>query len=345
MGRDSMFGFGNMLKDYLEYYKISQTDFANSLGISQKHMNAILNENADISVDLMLAISLITDIDVSLIMFTEHKKRINNYLNQKFNNEQEMKIYLKQFCLKEMEEKSWIKLKDRESYVQTAMDLFEYLDVRNFDVMDEYFNKKVLYKKKNDADKTKIMLWMKHCDKLIVNQDVVEYKSEYLLDLLEELKSERNKKFDSERLINIFNKYGIYLVIEDALKGTKIRGCVSVKGTNPAIYMTKYLKEKASFYFALYHEIGHVKTDYNKAKSKIIVDDEDDLEEEKADLFAKECMISNLTWQKIKFSNFIQAEKICNDESIPLCFLYSRLAKEKIINYSSKEYQSHRENI
>ena len=37
-------GFGRYLKDYLEYYNISQSDFAVRLGISQKHMNEILND-------------------------------------------------------------------------------------------------------------------------------------------------------------------------------------------------------------------------------------------------------------------------------------------------------------
>ena len=82
-----MFGFGSMLKDYLEYHKISQSDFAKELGITQKHINNILNENADISEDLMIAISLITDIDINLITFVETKKKLYNYLNSRFSNE------------------------------------------------------------------------------------------------------------------------------------------------------------------------------------------------------------------------------------------------------------------
>ena len=41
---DNMSGFGSMLNDYLEYHKISQTEFADRLGISQKHMNEIIND-------------------------------------------------------------------------------------------------------------------------------------------------------------------------------------------------------------------------------------------------------------------------------------------------------------
>ena len=45
-----MNGFGSMLKEYLEFHKISQTDFASRLDISVKHMNEILNENTNISI-------------------------------------------------------------------------------------------------------------------------------------------------------------------------------------------------------------------------------------------------------------------------------------------------------
>jgi plasmid maintenance system antidote protein VapI len=71
-----MHGFGNMLRDYLDYYHITQSDFADRLGITQKHLNGIINDEEDISIELMLAISLITDIDPNLIAFCENKKHI-----------------------------------------------------------------------------------------------------------------------------------------------------------------------------------------------------------------------------------------------------------------------------
>ena len=59
--------------------------------------------------------------------------------------------------------------------------------------------------------------------------NIPEYLSSNLTLLLKELEIIRNKKFNEEELIRLFNKYGIYLVIEDALNGTKIRGCTMVK--------------------------------------------------------------------------------------------------------------------
>ena len=149
-------------------------------------------------------------------------------------------------------------------------------------------------------------------------------------------------KFNEKELIQLFNKYGIYLVIEDALPSTKIRGCSMVKGNNPCIYITRYFEEKASFYFTLYHELGHVKKDYNRLKNKIIINDDDN--EKDIDNYALNEMIDSNTWNKIKV-NINDLEHICRENNIPLCFAYSRLAYEGIISYGSKEYNEHKEKI
>lgn len=336
-----MQGFGSMLRDYLEFYRISQTDFADRLGISTKHMNEILSGKTNISEELMLGISLITDIDVNLIFYVETKKRIYNYLNNHFDNESEINKYLNTFCLNEMSKKKWITLRDSSSYTQNAIDLLDYLGISSFDNINNYLNKKILYKKKDNADINKIYLWIKRCDNIISNKKINEYKSNNLINLLEELKIIRNKPFNEEELILLFNKYGIYLVIEDALNGSKIRGCSMVKGSNPAIYITRYFKEKASFYFTLYHEIGHIKKDYNRLKSKIIINDSD---EKEIDNYALNQMIPSDIWKDI-INNSKNREEICKKNNIPLCFLYSRLAYEKFISYRSIDYNTHKEMI
>lgn len=294
-----MLGFGSMLKDYLDFYKISQTDFADRLGISKKHMNNILNGNSNISEELMLSISLITDIDVNLIFYVENKKRLYDNLIKKYGNEKEIIKFLNTFSFKEMKERKWITLKDETSFVQNAIDLLDFLKISNFENINKYLEKRILYKKQDSANLTKIYLWIKRCDEQIKLQNPKEYKKENLTNLFKVLKQEQNKKFNKERLIKIFNENGIYLVIEDALSGTKVRGCTSVKQKNPAIYLTTYLKEKASFYYVLYHELSHVKTDYNKAKNKIIINEGESIVEDKADKFALNKMIDDNLYKLI----------------------------------------------
>lgn len=338
-----MIGFGNMLKDYLEFNKITQSDFAKRLDISQKHMNEILNENADMSLDLMLAISLITDIDIDLIVFVENKKRIGNYLYKKFKTDKEINKYLNTMHINELKKKEWIKFKDIDNPVQKAMDLLSFLKIKNFESMEKYNDEKIMYKKADNADKFKILLWIRRCDQLIMNQEVSSYNSKNFNNVIEELKKEQNNKFSIDNITSILNKYGIYLAIEDALVGTKIRGCMQVKNTNPVIYLTKLYKDKSSFYFTLYHELGHVKTDYMQARNKIIVYNEKT--ENKADTFALNTMIDEKIWEQIKTSNEETIKNISNKNNIPMCFIISRLAKEKYISYTSEFYNNYKEQI
>lgn len=41
--------FGKYLKDYLEFYDISQSEFAMRMGTTQKHMNELLNGKTNLS--------------------------------------------------------------------------------------------------------------------------------------------------------------------------------------------------------------------------------------------------------------------------------------------------------
>ena len=337
-----MNGFGSILKDYLNYYKISQTDFADRLGITQKHMNEIINGKTNLSLELIISISLLTDIDANLIYYVENKKKTYEKLIKKYKTEKEINKVLNSFYINEMNKRGWIKLKDKSSYTQNYMDLIEFLNVKDLDVFNAYLEKRYLFKRNNDADNKKIYLWIKHCDEMIKNIKVKDYNHIYIDILFDELKKESNKKFSVQSITEILGNYGIILYVEDALKGTKVRGCVKVMIDRPVIYLSKYYKEKSSFYFSLYHELFHLKKDYNKLKNKTIIENLD--EEDEMDKFALEQMIPKLIYNTI-LSNYNEKEKIAKQNNIPLCFLYTRLAKDGKISYKSKEYLNNIERI
>ena len=172
-----MISFGDVLQDYLEYYKITQTDFADRLGISHKHMNEIINGNTKLSQELMIAISLLTNIDVNYIFLVEQKRELYDYLYKRFNTEKDIKKFLNSFHINEMSKKKWIKLKDKTSVVQNALDLLYFMKLKDFDMYDEYVNKRILYKKSDSADLNKIYLWLRHCDNLVCDVNVEKYSS------------------------------------------------------------------------------------------------------------------------------------------------------------------------
>ena len=66
--------FGQYLKDYLEYNKISQTEFALRLGITQKHINEILNGKAKITLEMAANIERLTNIPSNFIISVENTR-------------------------------------------------------------------------------------------------------------------------------------------------------------------------------------------------------------------------------------------------------------------------------
>ena len=328
-------GFGTHLKEYLEFYNISQSEFEKRLNITQKHMNEILNGKTDISLDIALAIQNLTDIPVEFIIKSEYKKKIENYLYLKYSEEELKNILKKRFLIKELEEREWIKFNNITNIVQNYIDIFEYLKVRDFEALDK-INEKTLFKKTGD-DINKLSLWIARCDNLSKEQKVETYIKEnfnFLIDDLKKLAYEES--INIEKIQKLLNCYGIYFVVEKALTGSKVRGCFKVKMKNPAIYITKNYSGKDSFYYELFHELGHCRSDYNEAKSKVIVEG-DEKKELRADNFAINTMISKDIWEEIIKDYSENNIKVISEKyKIPMSFIVGRLAKLNYIKYTNK---------
>ncbi len=334
-------GFGKYLKDYLEFYNISQTEFANRLGITQKHMNEILNCKADITLEMAVNIERLTKIPLSFIINSEHRKRVTNELIEQYEDEKKVNKKMKEeFFLKELDERKWIDFKDITNPIQNYMDIMEFLKVKDLNALMR-IQEKTLFKK-SGTDLNKLNLWIARCDEIAQNQEIKNYDSCNFKFLISDLKDIAFKeKYNLDEIQILMNNYGIYFVVEKALSGSKVRGCFKVKGKNPAIYITKNYSGKDSFYFELFHELGHCKSDYNEGKNKVIVEGTEK-QELRADKFALNTMIDENIWKEIE-DNTVEENliKISKENKIPMSFIVGRLAKNKKIAYTSKLYNDY----
>ena len=285
-----MIYFGKYLKDYLEYNNISQTEFATRIGITQKHMNEIINGKTRITLEMAGNIERLTGIKSEFIINVENSRILKENILRQYGNIDNLKkeITIK-YHINEIKKRNWIKFKDETDILQVCIDLLDFLKIKDFDIIPK-LEKQILFKKTGN-DFNKIALWIAHCDETIKQQNVNEYNSYNLMLLIKDLQElAYNNSIDIDKVRELLNKYGIYFACEKALTGTKIRGCFRVKGKQPAIYVTDNYAGKDSFFFELFHELGHCKSDYNEGKNKVIIDG-NDLKEEKADKFALEVMI------------------------------------------------------
>ena len=146
-----------------------------------------------------------------------------------------------------------------------------------------------------------------------------------------------SNKFDKDRLIKEFNKNGIFLAIEPDLEGAKIRGAFRVLNDKPAIYLTPKYKRIADIYFALFHELAHCKSDYNRAKSGSFVSIENIKSEEDYEIRANKTAFNWMVNDKTY--NDIVKSKNYEDNNEIKSFLVYRLAQDGHISYKSKLYQ------
>ena len=335
-----MIYFGKYLKDYLEYNNISQTEFATRIGITQKHMNEIINGKTRITLEMAGNIERLTGIKSEFIINVENSRILKENILKQYGNIDNLKkeITIK-YHINEIKKRNWIKFKDETDILQVCIDLLDFLKIKDFDIIPK-LEKQILFKKTGN-DFNKIALWIAHCDETIKQQTVNEYNSYNLMLLIKDLQElAYNNSIDIDKARELLNKYGIYFACEKALTGTKIRGCFRVKGKQPAIYVTDNYAGKDSFFFELFHELGHCKSDYNEGKNKVIIDG-NDLKEEKADKFALEVMIPENIWKKIINGEINEKtlKEISIQEKIPMSFIVGRLAKNGIITYKSKLYR------
>lgn len=335
-----MIYFGKYLKDYLEFNNISQSEFAIRMGITQKHMNELLNGKTNITLEMAANIERLTGINSSFIIKVENSKKMKETILERYGDIQNVKKQIsKEYHVNELKKTNWIKFKDETDILQVCIDILDFLKVKDFRVAEK-LSEQVLFKKTGN-DFNKISLWIAHCDEVVKEQKVNDYNSYNILFLIKDLNEYAYKNdIKKEEIQQILNQYGIYFACEKALSGTKVRGIFKVKGKQPAIYITDNYAGKDSFFFELFHEIGHCKSDYNEGKNKVIIDGNDE-KEKKADEFALKMMIIDDIWKEILDAKLDKEklEEISIRNRIPMSFIVGRLAKVNKIKYTSKLYR------
>ncbi len=337
--------FKDYLKDYLEFNNITNKDFANRIGITPKHLIEILSGESDISLNIAENISMVTQIPLDYILRVEQdyklEEKIEYYL---LKNNIRLTNYLNKFDYKELEEKKYLKYTDKNDKEEVLKDILKFLRVCEPQKIYELETDNIYFKSNNDK-KELLLLWLEKCYRESLNQTVNEYNKENINNLVEYIRKLAEKEtFNKDKLIKKFNENGIYLVIQEDLPKSKIRGAFKVNKDIPAIYLTLKHKRIADVYFALLHELAHCKSDFNKAKASSLIstDSESDDLEKRADMQAYNWMVDESYYNKVKNDIKYNIEE---EKKYPKSFIVYRLAIDKKIKYSSNEYQKYNKKL
>lgn len=270
-----------LIKERLEIYNISQKELAIRLNMSEKHISELLNNKVLLTMDMAVALEKVINIKYDVLMNYEIKYR--GYLEKKKEIEQLEKEDLNEICSKFqldfMRKKKWINLPVGSSKAEKVYELLKFFGVKRIEnILPVYANRVYEYSFKEDGYSIEpLLVWIRKCEIEARKQEVNEYNKEKFKDALNDIKKlmEKEDVYIFSQIKNICNNNGVYFVMEEAVPNSKVRGAFTWIGENPVIQISLRYCSNDHFWFAFFHEVGHLLLHAKKSQNFIDYQEKD----------------------------------------------------------------------
>ena len=340
---------GNVIKEYLEEYGISQKELSHRTGISEKHISNILNGKSSLTSDVALKLEkVMPEIPASYWMNLECKYQ--EYLareKEKYHIEKEnLNEIAKKYKFKEVfKGLDW-------SIEKQAYEMLRILGISDYSNFDATYNMISANFFQDGGEKEAIVVWMKLCENEveIQNDDLeeIKYDEKNLKNNLELFKKiaynpEVDRSLKSCR--KLFNKLGVYFVIHEAIRNSKVRGVLTTYRGHPAIYISERFKTHDNIWFAIMHEVGHLLKHYNKGETSVDLDatnDKENPKEKEANEFARNFFINDEDYLQFvkqhKYDDKRNINEFAQKNRIQAGILVARLQHDGFIGKDKMNY-------
>lgn len=331
---------GNIIKEYLEEYGITQKDLADRINSSEKHISNVIKGKNRLTEEFALKLEkVISEVPASYWLNYEAKYR------EQLAREEEL-VAINKWNLKEISKRFHFKevFKGLDiSLTEQAIEMLKLLKISDFDNFDNVYNKIAVDFMEDGGEKEALAIWLNMCESEIEIQnndiDNVQYKEHNVKESLKKFKllSNNNK---TESSINscrkLCNKLGIYFVFCEAVTNSKVRGALTTYKNHPAIYISGRFKSHSNTWFAFIHEIGHLLLHYNKNELIVSYEDTENDKEKEANQFARDFFIDPVKYQGFFEKNQITVETIkqfAKEQSTIPEIVIARLQHDKKIGF------------
>lgn len=336
---------GKIIKEYLDENDISQKEFHERTGLSERHISSVLNGNSRVTEDFALKLEkVITEVPASYWLNYEAK-----YREQVARDEEMMRIgkwdldkLKKRFLFSDVFDGLGL------TVVEQACEMLKLLKISDFSCFESSYQNLEFAFMEDGGTKESIVIWLKLCESEIEiqNQNVKDFNYNNLKRMLDRFKLiafNENVLNSINSARKLCNMLGINLVICEAVKNSKVRGALSDYKKKPTIYLSGRFKSHDHIWFALMHEIGHLLLHYDK--KRIIVSMEDDKaesqREKEANKFARDFFINEDDYNDYIHNQIINEQSIrefAEQQKVLPGILVARLQHDNIIGYDQFSY-------
>lgn len=305
---------GLILDENLELIGLSQKELALRADITEKHVSQIINGKASITPETAIKFERV--IGGTASFWNNLECRYKEDLARLKEDEQiqrEVKILKKDFKVyNELVKYNYVS-KTRDD-TEKVKNLLQFLRVDSLNLTKKI--EAVAFKKVQslNIDEHALACWLRAGEVEANKIRVLSYNKRKLKSSLTKLRKLTLKSNFWDDLTNLCAECGVILVYVPAFKNTKVNGAFRWINDKPMIQMTIYNKYSDIFWFAFFHEIGHILLHGKKDQFYDIFGDyyhvdfknqKNNEKEDEANQFASEALIPMKKYKAfIKVANF-----------------------------------------
>ncbi len=329
---------GETIKEVLEERQMNQEELAIRTGFSPKHISEVVNGKRGISPSFAKSLEYVFGMPASFWINLQgiYDKEILEYKEQKEIDENEVSIVKSLKSLINYAENMGVMTKTQNTISQ-IIELRNICNVNNLTYINNLVTSQVAFRKSQTVETNVYVLyvWLRICELIAEKSNIVnEYSTEKLTANINNIKEcmflEINKAI--EQLKKIFAECGITFQVVKNFKGAPVQGFIKKIDNKIILSMTIRRSFADEFWFALFHEMGHLLNgdivntqfiDYEDSKSDM---------ENKADKFASNALINEEDYnQFIEKSDLTEKEIIefAKTQEVQPFIVVGRIQKER----------------
>lgn len=302
---------------------LKQADLAPYFGTTSR-VSEVLNGKRKLTVEMIRAISIGLNIPVETLIAPSQAR-----------GPSDSEIDWKKFPIKEMEKRGWINVSTKKNITSVIDDFFNSVGL-NFST--------VAYKRTLHGEayspQTKFALnaWLARVvQKSRLNRESLNHYDSNLInkDFLRKIAQLSWFNDGPIQAIQLLQNFGISIVIEPQLKGTRVDGaCLKDTDGTPIIALTLRYDRIDNFWFTLLHELAHVMKHIDRQDTFVddLEHDSVDQMEAEANRLAKEAFIPRGMWKTTEAfikPSYATIEKLSKELHIHPAIIAGRLRQEK----------------
>ena len=332
---------GDTLLELLNQYGISQKELAAKTETSEHHINEVVNGKKSITIAFAKKLETVLKPKASFWINRQniYDEKIESLRIIENISDAEKEIY-RYFPTKQLVQLGY--LKESRNEIENILNLRKFASTSNL-LAVPYILSVMLpsLSFKSDKSTEKINLynlysWLRLCQietESIHNPNLFNEKllKEKIPDIKKcTLESDINKAY--EKTVKALYECGINFRIVKNIQSLPVQGYIKTVGNNVSLCVTLKWHQEDVFWFTLFHELGHL---FQKRNDRAFIDF-NGKEEDEANRFAENCLISPLSWKKL-ISQPISERTIllCSKENgVCPAIVIGRLKKEKLIPQS-----------